>query len=79
MWLWLFMIAVGVLLLAGAVFSQFFWWSMIGFCVLWAAGIVVETFWNWGEEQAPSRHLERETPTEAPAVASASKATSRTG
>ena len=76
MWLWLFMIAVGVLLLAGAVFEQFFWWSMIGFCVLWAVGIGVEAFWNWGEERALSRHPEQETPAEAPAVASASQAAS---
>jgi len=61
MWFWGFMIAAGVLLLAGAVVEGFFWWSVTGFGVLWAVAIVVEVLWNWREERALSGGPQDET------------------
>jgi hypothetical protein len=73
MWLWLFAITAGVLMSAGILFGQFFWWSMIAVGVLTVLAVVAETLWNWWQERALGRQTDEETPAEAPAVAAASK------
>lgn len=66
---WLFIAALGVLLLVGAVFEGLFWWSMTAFCVLWAVAVVVEMILVHRQERALSRQG-GETPAEAPAAMS---------
>ena len=76
MWLWLFAITAGVLMFAGIVFGQFFWWFMISVGVLTVIAVVAETLWNCWQERVLDRQTEKETPAEAPpAVAVPSKAT----
>jgi hypothetical protein len=76
MWFWLFIAAASVLMLAGAVFSDFFWWSMVGFGILWAVAIVIEVIWTWKQEDKVVQSPVKDgAPAEVPVMAAATAGT----
>ena len=74
MWLCLFAITACVLMFAGVMFEQYFWWAFIGVGVLMTFAVAVEILWNLRQDRALCRQAEEETPPQVSPVAAEGEA-----